>query len=131
MTATIRISITLHYYWLHYFRLLFQVTSGISVNIAQITKQIELVLNITAVETTNQFNTAWKLSKYGVFSSPNAREYGPKKSPYLDTFHIVKLITIITIKCKFKARYSVHLKKLNYDNRKREIIYLGTNIFLT
>ena len=131
MTATVRTSITLHYYWLHYFRLLSQVTSGISVNIAQITKQIELVLNIIAVETTNQFNTGWKLSKYGVFSSPNVTEYGPGKTPYLDTFHTVKLITITKIKCKFKAHYSVHLKKLIYDNRKMEIIYLGTNIFLT
>ena len=50
--------------------------------------------------------TAWKLSKYGVFSgpcfpafrlntpylsvfSPNAGKYGPEKIPYLDTFHTV------------------------------------------
>ena len=42
-------------------------------------------------------NTAWKVSKYGVFSgpyfpvfSPNAGKYGPEKSPYLDTFHAVE-----------------------------------------
>ena len=27
--------------------------------------------------------TAWKVSKYGVFSG----KYGPEKTPYLDTFH--------------------------------------------
>ena len=38
--------------------------------------------------------TAWKVSKYRVFStpylsvfSPNAGKYGPEKTPYLDTFH--------------------------------------------
>ena len=48
------------------------------------------------------FNTAWKVSKYGVFSgpylstkylslfSPNAGKYGPEKTPYLDTFHAVQ-----------------------------------------
>ena len=33
------------------------------------------------------FNTAWKVSKYGDFSGPNAGKCGPKKSPYLDIFH--------------------------------------------
>ena len=40
-----------------------------------------------------QTYTAWKLSKYGVFSgpyftvfSPNTGKYGPEKTPYLDTF---------------------------------------------
>ena len=31
--------------------------------------------------------TAWKVSKYGVFSGPNAGKYGPEKTPYLDIFH--------------------------------------------
>ena len=41
-------------------------------------------------------NTAWKVSKYGVFPgpylsvfSPNAGKYGSEKAPYLDTFHAV------------------------------------------
>ena len=41
--------------------------------------------------------TAWKVSKYGVVSVPyfpvfgvNTGKYGPKKPPYLDTFHAVK-----------------------------------------
>ena len=33
------------------------------------------------------FNTTWNVSKYGDFSGPNAGKYGPKKTPYLDTFH--------------------------------------------
>ena len=38
--------------------------------------------------------TAWKVSKYGVFSGPyfpvfglNTEKYGPEKTAYLDTFH--------------------------------------------
>ena len=40
--------------------------------------------------------TAWKVSKYGVFSdpyfpvfSPNTGKYGPEITPYLNTFHAV------------------------------------------
>ena len=40
--------------------------------------------------------TAWKVSKYEGFYtpyfpvfSPNTGKYGPKKTPYLDTFHTV------------------------------------------
>ena len=42
----------------------------------------------------NQQETAWKVSKYEVFSgpyfpvfSPNTEKYRPEKNPYLDTFH--------------------------------------------
>ena len=34
-------------------------------------------------------DTAWRVPKYGVFSGPNAGKYGPEKTPYLDTFHVV------------------------------------------
>ena len=41
-------------------------------------------------------NTAWKVSKYGVFSrpdflifSPNTGKYGPEKPPHLDAFYPV------------------------------------------
>ena len=30
--------------------------------------------------------TAWKVSKYGVFSGPYFPVFGPEKTPYLDTF---------------------------------------------
>ena len=33
--------------------------------------------------------TALKVSKYAVFSCPNTGNYGPEKTPYLDTFHAV------------------------------------------
>ena len=35
--------------------------------------------------------TSSKVSKYGVFSGPNTKKYGPEKTPYLDTFHAVLL----------------------------------------
>ena len=45
--------------------------------------------------------TAWKVSKYGVFSgpcfpvfSPNAGKYGPEKTPCLDTFHAVLCLLV-------------------------------------
>ena len=41
-------------------------------------------------------DTAWKVSKYGVFPCPyftvfglNVGKCGPEKAPYLDTFHAV------------------------------------------
>ena len=33
--------------------------------------------------------TAWKVSKYGVFSGPYFLAFGPENTPYLDTFHTV------------------------------------------
>ena len=36
-------------------------------------------------------NTAWKKSKYGVLSGTNTGKYGPDKTPYLDTFHAMKV----------------------------------------
>ena len=47
----------------------------------------------------NTSSTAWKVSKYVVFSgpyfpvfSPNTGKYGPETTPYLDTFHAVKIL---------------------------------------
>ena len=44
------------------------------------------------------FNTTWKVSKYGVVSGPyfsvfwlNTGKYGPEITPYLATFHAVKV----------------------------------------
>ena len=58
-----------------------------------------------ASRVSEQINTVWNVSKYGVFSgphfphsdwirrdfvfSPNAGKFGPEKTPYLDTFHVV------------------------------------------
>ena len=33
--------------------------------------------------------TAWKVSKYGVFSRPYLPAFEPEKTPYLETFHAV------------------------------------------
>ena len=33
--------------------------------------------------------TAWKVSKYGVFSGPHFSVFGPENIPYFDTFHTV------------------------------------------
>ena len=43
--------------------------------------------------------TAWKVPKYGVFSGPNTRKYGPGKTPYLDCLRAVTIIlqTIVTL----------------------------------
>ena len=38
----------------------------------------------------HEIDTAWKVSKYGVYSGPNTRKYGPQKTPYLDTFHAAR-----------------------------------------
>ena len=47
-------------------------------------------------------DTAWKVPKYGVVSgtyfpvfSPNTGKYGPEITPYLDTFHAVRICTIV------------------------------------
>ena len=34
-------------------------------------------------------SSAWKVSKYGVFSGPNPAKYGPEKTLHLDTLHVV------------------------------------------
>ena len=54
--------------------------------------------------------TAWKASKYGVFSGLyfpafrlNTGKYGPEKNPYLDTFHTVICIHAHMHSCAFDA----------------------------
>ena len=39
--------------------------------------------------------TAWKVSKYGVFSGPNTGKYEPEKTPSLDTFLKVGVVLFI------------------------------------
>ena len=55
----------------------------------------------------DNYITAQKVSKYGVFSgpyfvvfSPNTGKYGPVKTPYLDSFHEVYVIQFSTAKAK-------------------------------
>ena len=54
---------------------------------------------------TKESTTAWKVSKYGVFSGPyfpvfglNTGKYGPEKTPYLDTFYTVYMNGIVWVK---------------------------------
>ena len=51
-----------------------------------------LICLISMLNHLRALSTAWKVSKYGVFS-PNAEKKDQKKTPYLDTFHAVKVIT--------------------------------------
>ena len=44
-------------------------------------------------------DTAWKVSKYGIFFGPNAGKYGLEKTPYLDTFHVMRVLSIEKILC--------------------------------
>ena len=65
-------------------------------------------------------HTAWKVSKYRFFSGPylpvfglKTWKYGPKKTPYLDTFHAVALFkNVPTFQIKQKqVRKSIKLKE--------------------
>ena len=58
--------------------------------------------NLIKILLQNTF-TAWKVSKYGVFSGPNTGEYGPENTPYWDTFHAVIENITLEKQCIFKA----------------------------
>ena len=52
----------------------------------------------------NRLVTAWKVSKYGVISGPyfpvfglNTGKYGPEITPYLDTFHALRRLTVVIL----------------------------------
>ena len=54
------------------------------------------------------WNTAWRVSKCGVFSGPyfpvfrlNTGKYGPEKTPCLDTFHAMKISLLLKIPIRF------------------------------
>ena len=56
-------------------------------------------LSFLLLSQTFYLDTAWKVSKYGVFSGPyfsefgmNMGKHGSEKTPYLDTFHKVRLL---------------------------------------
>ena len=51
--------------------------------------------------------TAWKVSKYGVFSGPNAGKYGPKKTPYMENFHAASSRNNGTFDSKVKKKLKV------------------------
>ena len=68
--------------------------------------------------------TAWKVSKYGVFSGPyfpvfglNTGIYGPEKTSYLDTFYPV---VISGIKCIEKVISNDDIDKMRKISNKRK-----------
>ena len=70
-------------------------------------------------------STARKVSKYGVISGPyfpvfslNAGKYGPEITPYLDTFHAVKIIY-----------YATHVKTSTQPRTLKLRIKLTRNLF--
>ena len=62
---------------------------------------------------------AWKVSKYGYFSGPyfpvfrlNTGNYGPQKTPYLDTFHalnrkVIGLLMLGDTICGFEIKWNI------------------------
>ena len=83
--------------------------------------------------------TAWKVSKYGVFSGPyfpvfwliygvnlriqsEYKKYGPKKTLYLDTFHVVDLVTATTFFFKKKNNFKFRAKFVVFNVSFIEII---------
>ena len=69
----------------------------------------------------NYTHTAWNLSRYGVFSSPNRGKYGSEKTPYLDTFHAVSWLvedlfdsTFLEI---FSSVYPMKMKHCTIDTQ--------------
>ena len=69
----------------------------------------------------NLFYAAWKVSKYGVFSSPyipifglNTAKNRPEKTPYMDTFHaviITCLFKLFAIICTVKFKLQIQSKE--------------------
>ena len=66
--------------------------------------------------------TVWKVSTYGVFSGPyfpvlglNTVKYGPKKTPYLNTFYILAVLKILQI-LQEKTSDSVTFSKSHLTN---------------
>ena len=63
--------------------------------------------------------TAWKVSKYGVFSGPyfpafglNTGKYGPEKTPYLDSFHTVSKTVLSFLEEFYNAGWNLALGNL-------------------
>ena len=62
--------------------------------------------------------TAWKVSKYGVFSGQYFPVFGPEKTPYLETFHAVRDKGLFMLK-----QLTATIKKyITYNAIKRKLI---------
>ena len=74
--------------------------------------------------------SAWKTSKYGVFSgpyfpvfNPNTGQYGPEITPYLDTFQAVMVYMVYSFTISRNFEVSLNIKLLNqpYQSHKSRI----------
>ena len=82
-----------------------------------------------------QHITAWKVSKYGVFSGPyfplfglNTGKYGPEKTPYLDTFHAVygvkkRKIGLKWVKCFHKIWSCIYLLNKHFVMKSHLVLH--------
>ena len=72
--------------------------------------------------------TAWKVSKYGVFFGLNTGKYGPERTPYLDTFHVV-LLWINQFIMMIGVLSDIHIKSRNWHKNGKNDIMPDTPIF--
>ena len=63
--------------------------------------------------------TVWKVSKFEAFSGPyfpafglNTGKYGPEKTPYLDTFHAIKVYNSANISILDKQMFCINSTKI-------------------
>ena len=67
--------------------------------------------------------TAWKVSKYGVFSGPYYPAFGLEKPPYFDTFHAVVMMACKQTWCVWNqmctAKWKLSIIKSMTEQRKR------------
>ena len=63
-----------------------------------------------------KYNTASKVSKYGVFSCPYFPVFGPEKTPYLDTFYAVKVFINQKVKAKNCSAFYISLSLVFQKN---------------
>ena len=68
----------------------------------------------------NHNDTAWKVSKYEVFSGPYFPVFGPEKSPYLDAFHAVWV--------SMHEYYSVNVKIINHIKTSRDLSLMSSTL---
>ena len=70
--------------------------------------------------------TAWKVSKYGVYSGPYFPVFSPntEKTPYLDTFHAVLLIPFVAGDKRYNLRRIVTSEKNSLSSPEHCFLYL-------
>ena len=79
-------------------------------------------------------STAFKVSKYGIFSGPNTGKYGPEKAPYWDTFHAVisnhpkdRVSSIKRYSLKNYKKKVIRGLNVKYEKKKLSLSFTGTD----